>query len=151
MSTKITRQLGEYVAGNLLVALIAGAVTLVWLAIIGAPTPVALAFVVALLDVIPLVGAAIAATIVVTIVSINSVPAGIATIVFFVLYQLGENYVLVPRLFRTRVTINPAATIIGALAGATLLGVVGFLIAIPLVAVIDLILREVVIPRQRSR
>ena len=83
--------------------------------------------------------------------SIDSIPAGIATIVFFVLYQLGENYVLVPRLFRTRVTINPAATIIGALAGATLLGVVGFLIAIPLVAVIDLVLRDVVIPRQRER
>ncbi len=151
VSTKLTRQLGEYVAGNVLVALIAGAVTLVWLAIIGAPTPVALAFIVALLDVIPLVGAAIAATIVATIVSIESIPAGIATIVFFIVYQLAENYVLIPRLFRTRVTISPAATIIGALTGATLLGVVGFLIAIPLVAVIDLVLREVVIPRQRSR
>jgi predicted PurR-regulated permease PerM len=134
-----------------LVALIAGAVSLVWLTIIGAPTPVALAFVVAMLDVIPLVGAAAAAVIVTTVVSIHSVPAGIATVVFFVLYQLGENYVLVPRLFHTRVRINPAATIIGALAGATLLGVVGFLIAIPLVAVIDLVLRDVVIPRQRER
>ncbi len=56
-----------------------------------------------------------------------------------------------PRLFPTRVRINPAATISGALTGATLLGVVGFLIAIPLVAVIDMVLRDVVIPRQRSR
>lgn len=151
VSSKITRQLGEYVAGNVVVAVIAGAVTLVWLAIIGAPTPVALAFIVALLDVIPLVGAPVAATIVATIVSIESIPAGIATIAFFIVYQLAENYVLIPRLFRTRVTISPAATIIGALAGATLLGVVGFLIAIPLVAVIDLVLREVVIPHQRSR
>jgi predicted PurR-regulated permease PerM len=86
-----------------------------------------------------------------TIVAIDSIPLGIATIVFFIAYQLGENYVLVPRLFPTRVNINPAATIIGALAGATLLGVVGFLIAIPLVAVIDLVLRDVVIPRQRRR
>jgi predicted PurR-regulated permease PerM len=151
VSAKITQQLGDYVAGNLLVALIAGAVTLVWLAIIGAPTPIALALVVSLLDVIPLVGAAIAAVIVTTVVAIDSVPAAIATIVFFVLYQLGENYVLVPRLFPTRVTINPAATIIGALVGATLLGVVGFLLSIPLVAVTDLVLRDVVIPRQRSR
>jgi predicted PurR-regulated permease PerM len=59
--------------------------------------------------------------------------------------------VLVPRLFRTRVTIDPAATIIGALVGATLLGVVGFLLAIPLVATIDLVLRDVVFPRQRRR
>jgi predicted PurR-regulated permease PerM len=148
---KIARQLGVYVAGNLLVAAIAGAVTLVWLAIIGAPTPIALAFVVALLDVVPLIGATIGAAIVVTVVSIESIPAGIATVVFFIAYQLGENYVLIPRLFRTRITINPAATIIGALAGATLLGVAGFLLAIPLVAVIDLVLRDVIIPRQRTR
>jgi predicted PurR-regulated permease PerM len=150
-STKITRQLGEYVAGNVVAAVIAGAVTLVWLAIIGAPTPIALAFVVALLDVIPLVGATIAATIVCTVIALDSIPAAIATVVFFVVYQLAENYVLIPRLFRARITISPAATIIGALVGATLLGVVGFLVAIPLVAVIDLVLRDVVIPRQRRR
>jgi predicted PurR-regulated permease PerM len=151
VGTEITQQLGEYVAGNLLVGLIAGIVSLAFLYVVGAPFPIALAFVVALLDVIPLVGAAIAATIVATIVLISSTPAGIATIVFFVVYQIVENYLLVPRLFRTRVTINPAATIIGALVGAQLLGVVGFLLAIPLVATADLIVREVVIPRQRRR
>jgi predicted PurR-regulated permease PerM len=151
MSVAITKQLGEYVAGNLFVALVAGLVTVVWLAVIGAPFPIALAFVVALLDVVPLIGAAIAAIIVSVIVLIGSTPAGIATIVFFILYQLAENYVLIPRLFPSRVRINPAATIIGALAGATLLGVIGFLLAIPLVATIALVLRDVVIPRQRKR
>jgi predicted PurR-regulated permease PerM len=151
VSAKITQQLGEYVAGNLVMALIAGVVAVTWLAIIGAPYPIALAFVIALLDVIPLVGAAVAAIIVSTILLIDSTPLGIATIAFFIVYQIVENYVLVPRLFRTRVTINPAATIIGALVGATLLGVVGFLLAIPLVATLDLVLRDVVIPRQRRR
>ena len=151
VSAKITTQVGEYVAGNLLLALIAGVVTVLWLAIIGAPFPIALAFVVALLDIVPLVGATVAGIIVSVIVLIYSTPAGIATIVLLVLYQLVENYVLVPRLFRTRVTINPAATIVGALTGFTLLGVIGFLLAIPLVATIDLVLRDVVIPRQRQR
>ena len=151
VGAKITQQLGEYVAGNLLMALIAGVITLLWLASVGAPFPIALAFVVAMLDVVPLVGAAVAATIVSTIVLISSTPAGVATIVFFVVYQLIENYVFVPRIFRTRVHINPAATIIGALVGATLLGVFGFLLSIPLVATADLVIRDVVIPRQRSR
>jgi predicted PurR-regulated permease PerM len=151
VTAKITQQVGEYVAGNLVVGLIAGIVTVVWLAVIGAPFPIALAFVVALLDVVPFVGAAIAATVVSVIVLINSSAAGIATIVFFVVYQLIENYLLVPRLFPTRVTINPAATILGALVGATLLGVVGFLLAIPLVATVDLVLTDVVMPRQRAR
>ncbi|MBV9594397.1 MAG: AI-2E family transporter [Actinobacteria bacterium] len=148
---KITAQLGEYVAGNLLVALIAGVITLLWLEAIGAPLPIALALVVALLDVIPLVGAAVAAIVVSTVVLISSIGAGIATIVFLIVYQLAENHILVPRLFRTRVRINPAATIIGALIGATLLGIYGFLLSIPLVASADLLIREIVIPRQRSR
>ncbi len=148
---KITQQLGEYVAGNLLMALVAGLISLLWLASVGAPFPIALAFVVAMLDVVPLIGAAVAAIIVTTIVLISSTPAGIATIIFFVVYQLIENYVFVPRIFRSRVQINPAATIIGALVGATLLGVFGFLLSIPLVATADLLIREVVIPRQRSR
>jgi predicted PurR-regulated permease PerM len=151
VTAKITNQVGEYVAGNFIVGLIAGIVTVVWLAVIGAPFPIALAFVVALLDVVPFIGAAIAATVVSVIVLINSTPAGIATIIFFVVYQLLENYLLIPRLFRTRVTVNPAATILGALVGATLLGVVGFLLAIPLVATVNLILTDVVIPRQRRR
>ena len=151
IGAKINTQLGEYVAGNLVVGLIAGVVSLVFFAAVGAPFPIALAFVVAMLDVIPLIGATVAAVIVSVIVLISSTPAGIATIVFLIGYQIAENHVLVPRLFRTRVTINPAATIIGALVGATLLGVIGFVLAIPLVATIDLLLREVVIPRQRRR
>lgn len=151
IGTKITGQMGEYVAGNILVALFAGLVALLWLWIVNAPYPIALAFVVALFDVVPLVGAAIAAIIVSTVVLISSIPAGIATVVFFVAYQIGENYFLEPRLFPSRVRINPVVTILGALIGATLLGVVGFLLAIPLVAMGDLILREVVVPRQAER
>ena len=151
VGSEILQQVGEYVAGNLLTGLIAGIFSLVFFAAIGAPFPIALACVVALLDVIPLVGAAVAMIVVSTVVAITSIPLGITTLVFLILYQLLENYVLIPRLFRTRVIINPAATIIGALAGATLFGVIGFLLSIPLVATGDLVVREVFIPRQRAR
>ena len=151
IGSKILAQVGEYVAGNLVLALIAGSFSLIWLAAIGAPVPIALAFVVAMLDVIPLIGATLAALVVSVIVLIASIPLGIATIAFFIVYQILENHLLVPRLFRNRVSISPVAPIVGALAGATLLGVIGFLLAIPLVATLDLILREVVVPRQRRR
>ena len=151
IGTKIANQIGDYVAGNLLLALVAGLVSLLWLWAIGAPFPYALAFVIALLDVVPLIGAASAAVIVSVIVLISSTVAGIATIVFLVCYQIVENYVVVPRFLTQMPRINPVATIIGALAGATLLGVIGFLLALPLVAVIDLILREIVVPQQAER
>lgn len=151
IGTKISGQVGEYVAGNLLMGLSAGVFAGLWLWVIGAPYPIALAFVVALLDMIPLIGAAIAAAVVTIVVMISSVGLGIATIAFFVAYQLVENLLLQPRIFSNRVHINPVVTIVGALVGATLLGVVGFLLAIPLVAMIDLILREVVVPRQAER
>lgn len=149
VASKIMRQVGEYVAGSLVIGLIAGVVSLIFLTVVGAPFPIALAAVIALLDVIPLIGATVAAVIVCTIVLIASTPAGIATIVFLIGYQLVENHVLIPRLFKHRVQVNPVATIVGALAGATLLGVVGFLLAIPLAATGSLIVREVIIPRQR--
>jgi predicted PurR-regulated permease PerM len=148
IGTKITDQIGDYVAGNLILAMVAGLVSLLWLWAVGAPFPYALAFVVALLDVVPLIGAAVAITVVSAIVLIDSTGAGIATIVFLVGYQLVENLVIVPRLFTRMPRINPAATVIGVVAGAQLLGVIGFLLALPVVAVIDLILREVVVPRQ---
>jgi predicted PurR-regulated permease PerM len=148
IGTKITDQIGSYVAGNLALALLAGLVSLLWLWAIGAPFPYALAFVVALLDVVPLVGAALATVIVSVIVLISSTVAGIATVVFLIGYQIVENYVVVPRFLTKMPRINPVATIIGVLAGAKLLGVIGFLLALPLVAVIDLILREIVVPRQ---
>jgi predicted PurR-regulated permease PerM len=151
ISDRISAQLGDYVAGNLVLALIAGTVTLLWMWIVNAPFPFALAFVVALLDVIPLAGAPIAAIIATGVVLSSSTTAGIATGVFFVVYQLVENYVVTPRLLHNVPKVNPAATIIGALAGYTLLGVIGFIVAIPLVAVIDLWLHDIVIPRQTRR
>lgn len=151
VGSRITDQIGEYVAGNLLLGLLAGLVSLAWFGAIGAQYALALAFVVALLDVVPLLGAPLAIAVASAVVLADSVAGGIATLVFLSGYQVVENYVLVPRLFRHRVVINPVVTIIGALVGFGLLGVVGFLLALPSVAVLDLVLREVVVPRQARR
>ncbi|MFD1940396.1 AI-2E family transporter [Nonomuraea mangrovi] len=144
----IVDRIGGYVGGNLVVSLIAGVVTFVFLVIMRVPYALALALIVALTDLIPMVGAFIGAMIASTVGFFVSVPVGIACVVFFILYQQVENYWIAPRVMERSVDVPPVATIVGALIGGTLLGVVGALLAIPLTAALLIIVREVVLPRQ---
>jgi predicted PurR-regulated permease PerM len=97
------------------------------------------------------VGTALAALVVSTVVLLESVPAGITVVCFFIGYEVLARLVFIPRLLDKSVRINPAAALVGALAGFAIFGVIGFLISIPLVAVTTLILREVLLPRQATR
>lgn len=148
---EILGRVGGYVAGAIVVALIAGVSTLVWVSSLGIPYPLALALIVALTDVIPLIGASIGATIVTAVAFFVSLPVGIATGIFFLIYQQVENYFVYPRVMSRSVDVNPAAAIVGALIGGTLLGFVGALLAVPATAAIQLILREVLVPRQDAQ
>ena len=148
---EILGRVGGYVAGAVVVALIAGTATLVWVSALGIPYPLALALIVTLTDIIPLIGATIGAIVVTTVAFFVSVPVGVATAIFFILYQQAENYVIYPRVMSRSVDINPAAAIVGALIGGTLLGFVGALLAVPATAAIQLILREVLVPRQDAQ
>jgi predicted PurR-regulated permease PerM len=112
---------------------------------------VALAFVVALVDVIPMIGATIGAVIVSAIGLATDVKIGIACVIFYVIYQQVENYVIYPRVMAKSVEIPGAVTVIAALVGAALLGVVGALLAIPTAAAILMLTREVFIRRQDAR
>lgn len=148
---KIVAQIGSYVVGTVGLALLRGGFTVVFLWLVGVPYPFALAFIAAVLDLAPVVGTALAAVVVSTVVLLESVPTGIAVICFFLGYEVLARLVFIPRLLDRSVRISPAAALVGALAGYTTLGVVGFLVSIPLVAVITLIMREVVVPRQANR
>ncbi|MGH2602864.1 MAG: AI-2E family transporter, partial [Dehalococcoidia bacterium] len=146
----ILAKVGGYMVGSLALAALAGATSLVFLLITGIPYALALAFVVAIFDLIPQVGATLGA-IVLTLVGLTvSVPVAIAALIFFILYQQLENWVIYPRVMRRTTAVSDLAAILGVLLGATLLGVVGVLIAIPATAAIQLIVREVVFPRQNT-
>jgi predicted PurR-regulated permease PerM len=148
ITDEVLRRIGGYVLGNLATSLIAGLTSLVFLEIVRVPYALALALLVAILDLVPLVGATIAAVLVTLVAFFVSVPVGIATGGFFIAYQQFENYILVPRIMKRTVDVSPLATIVAALIGGTLLGVVGALLAIPAAATVSLILAEVVYPRQ---
>jgi predicted PurR-regulated permease PerM len=148
ISEEILTGIGGYVAGNVLISVIAGVVTWIFLSIVDVRYALALALIVALTDLIPLVGATIGAVVVSAVALLQSVPAGIACAVFFIVYQQIENYLIYPRVMKRSVDVTPAVTVIAALFGGALLGIVGALLAIPVAAAIALIIREVVIPRQ---
>ncbi len=149
LGDRILDGIGGYVSGAFVVAVCAGLSTLVFLFIVGlGQYAVALAVVVALLDVIPMIGATLGAVVVSAIALATDVQTGVFCIIFFIVYQQVENYVIYPRVMSKSVDIPGVVTVIAALVGATLLGVVGALLAIPTAAAILLLVREVFIRKQ---
>lgn len=148
LTDEILNRVGGYVLGNLFTSLVAGVATLIWLEAWSVPYAVALAMFVAITDLIPLIGATIGAIAVTVVALFQGIPTGIATFAYYMAYQQFENYVLQPRVMKKTVDVAPVVTIVAALLGAALLGVLGALIAVPIAAGIQLLLTEVAFPRQ---
>lgn len=140
-------KVGAYVLGNLVISVIAGTATAVWLAAFDVPYPLLLGIFVALLDLVPVVGSTIAGIVVCAVALTVSLPVCITTAAFFVVFRLAEDYLLVPRIIGRVVEVPALVTVIAVLVGAALLGVFGALIAIPLAAALQLIAQEVLFPR----
>jgi predicted PurR-regulated permease PerM len=99
-------------------------------------------------DLIPVIGATIGAIVVSAVAFTQDVRTGLIVAVFYLVYQQIENYLLYPRIMKRSVDVSPAVTIVAVLIGGGLLGIVGALLAIPIAAAIQLVLVEVVVPRQ---
>ncbi len=137
-----SRAVTGYVAGNVIISIIAGALTYAFLWIAGVPFKGVLALWVGFADLIPLVGATLGALVVVIVAFVHSPTAGIAAIVFFVVYQQLENHVLQPAIQARTVHLNPLAVLVSVLAGVELAGILGALLAIPACGVIQVVLRD---------
>ncbi|HYP24550.1 MAG TPA: AI-2E family transporter [Actinomycetota bacterium] len=142
----VLTKIGGYIAGNVVISIVAGIVSFVFLAIAGVPFPVALALWVAIADLIPLVGATFGAVPAVVVAFFDSPGTGFATLAFFAVYQQIENYLVAPRVMTKTVDLSPAAVLVAALGGGALLGVPGVLMAIPAAAAMKLIANEIVVP-----
>jgi len=127
------RSTGGYVRGNLAISVVAGISSYIVLKILGVPYAETLAVLVAILDIIPLVGATIGAVIVCIVgFATGGLVDGIVLVVFFVVYQQFENNVLQALVYSKTVALSPLVVFIAALVGASLGGIVGVLLAIPL-------------------
>lgn len=144
---RMLQQVGAYIVGALTIGLVAGVSAWVFMAIVGVPYAAILAVVVALTDLVPQIGATIGAIIVSAAALTVSPMTAVASVVFFVLYQQLENWVVYPRIMRSAVKVSDLAAIVSVLTGATLFGVVGVILAIPCYAAIRLVVRELVFPR----
>lgn len=144
---QIFAKVGSYVLGNVVISLIAGVLTLIWLLGFGVPFPLLLAVFVAVLDVIPVIGTTVAGVVVTLVALTVSGPVALATAGFFVVYRLVEDYLLVPRIIGRAVDVPGLVTVVAVLLGGVLLGVIGAIVAIPIAAAVLLIVQEVLIPR----
>jgi predicted PurR-regulated permease PerM len=140
----IYRSVAGYVAGNLVISFIAGGVTYITLIILGVPFAAPLAVLMGFLDLIPLVGATIGGVVIGAVTAFTDFPtATIVWVIVLLVYQQVENNVLQPIVYRRTVQVAPLLTIVAVLIGATLLGVLGVLIAIPIAGAIQIVVRDV--------
>jgi predicted PurR-regulated permease PerM len=136
-------RVGGYVSGNIVVSIIAGVASFIFLTVFGVPFAAALAMWVAVADLIPTVGATLGAIPAVLVAFLSSTADGIATLVFFLAYQQAENYLIVPRVMKKAVDLSPAAVIVSVLIGGSLAGFAGALLALPVAAAAKVVLRDV--------
>jgi predicted PurR-regulated permease PerM len=140
---RIYKSTSGYVTGALTITSINGILTFVVLSILGVPFAVPLAVLMSFFGLIPLVGATIGGVIILLVTLFTDFPT--ATIVygiFLIFYQQFENNVLQPTIFKRTVNVPPLAVIVAILAGSSILGVVGALVAIPIAAALQIVLRE---------
>ncbi|MGB6453890.1 MAG: AI-2E family transporter [Streptosporangiaceae bacterium] len=144
---EIFTKVGGFVLGNFLTSAIAGLGTYLWMLIFGVPYPVLLALLVALLDLIPIIGSTIGGAIVTLVALTVSVPVAIAALGFYIGYRLAEDYLLAPRVMGKTVQVPGVISILAVLIGGALMGIIGALVAIPTAAAIHLLLHEIAFRR----
>ena len=134
--------------GNVAISFVAATVAGLSAWILGLPFPIVLAVITGLLDLIPQVGATIAAVILTLVALTVSTPAAVAVVIIQIIYQQLENYVVYPIVYRRAVELSPFTTIAVVLIFASILGVVGAILAVPFAAVIKTVIHEAGRPRR---
>lgn len=143
---KMIEKIGSFVSGNLLTSLICTIATYIALAILGIPYSIPLAMWAGITDLIPQIGAFIGAAPAVILAFYRSPFIGIVTIIFFVVYQQVENFLITPKVMQKAVNLSPSSVLIATLIGGDLAGVVGILLALPIAAVLKVFLTDIWYP-----
>jgi predicted PurR-regulated permease PerM len=152
LGDRIIRSTGAYVAGAFVVAVFAGISTLIFTFIVGlGDYAFALAFIVGLLSLIPVVGSVISAVVITALGLTISPTTALIAFVYYMAYQQVEAYFIYPRIMARSVDIPGSVTVIAALVGGAMLGVIGALLAVPVAAALLLLQREVFLKRQDAR
>ena len=153
IAEQVSSAVGRYVVGQVTLALCNGVLSFIFLSIIGAQYPALFAFVAFLFSLVPLVGT-LSGSILVVLTQLLVNPESISTVIvaaiYYLVYMQIEAYVLSPNIMNRAVRVPGVVVVIAALAGGTLLGILGALIAIPVAASILIIIDQVVVPKQEA-
>jgi predicted PurR-regulated permease PerM len=141
------RAISTSLIGNIAISIVAGTVAYVSAALLDLPFPLVLAVITGLLDLIPQVGATIAAVILTAVALTVGTTEAVIMVVVQLVYQQLENYVVYPIVYRRAVELTGFTTIVAVLLAGSLLGVVGAILAVPFAAVIKVTLHEATRPR----
>jgi predicted PurR-regulated permease PerM len=140
---EINRAVASYMLGNIVISVLATVATWIVLSILGVPYALSLGFVVGFFDLIPLVGATLGAIVVgIATLTVDFPTATLVWVLFIIVWQRFEDYVVQPLVYGKTLRVNPIVTIVSVLAGAALLGILGALLAIPTAAAIQIMLRD---------
>jgi len=147
LTEAIIARVGAFVGSQILVSFFAAIFMTLLAFILGLPSPVAIGIIIFICGLVPFIGHFIGTAIYTIIALTQSVTIGVAAFIGYVVYVQVENYIITPKIMKRTLAVPGAVTIISALIGTSLLGLVGGLLAVPVAASIILILEEVVFPR----
>lgn len=144
-------KLGAYVRGQLLIMTITGVFTFLGMTLLGVPFAFPLALLAFIGEAIPMAGAFIAGGPIVLLALLESPLTGLLMLIWLIVMQQLQGFIVVPIIQSRAVALSPVVVLLSVLAGASLGGIVGAIIAIPVVAVVDVVIRDVVFPLRQAR
>lgn len=151
ISDAIIARIGTFVGSQILVAFLAALFIGIFSTVLALPYAISLGMFIFVCALIPLIGHFIGAAVVTLVAFSQSPTKGLIALIVYILYQQIENYIIVPRIMKRTLSIPGLVTIIAALFGTSLLGLVGALLAVPIAAAVLLIIDEVVLPRADTK
>jgi predicted PurR-regulated permease PerM len=142
----VLQKLGAYVRGQIIVMTVVGVATTAGMIILGVPFALPLGLLAFLTEAIPLVGPYISAVPIVAIAFLQDTPTGILMAIWLIVVQQAEGWILTPVIQGKVLSLSPMAVLLAVFAGGTLAGILGAVIAVPIVATLDVLIRDVVWP-----
>ncbi|QIM15998.1 AI-2E family transporter [Leucobacter insecticola] len=151
ITEQVTKSVGGYISGMVTLAFINAVLGFVMMTIVGVPFAGLVAVGVFFLALIPLIGSVVATVLVTVVALFDSPTTALIAAIYYLIYMQLESYLLTPRVMSRVVSVPGSLVVIGALAGGTLLGLLGALISIPVTAMVLMIIKQVWVPRQEMR
>ncbi len=147
VAAELSQRAGGWVRGQVILMVFIGIVTFVGLFVLGVPYPLALATWASLMEIIPIIGPFLGAIPAILVaLALKSPWIALATAILYVIVQQLENNILVPKVMERAVGLHPILVMVGVLAGGVLYGILGIVIAVPLVAAMQVLAMRLVVP-----